>query len=52
MICSECIYYSAFKHTCSCGMKNAVHFRPIRAEIRVEAESPACNYFVDVDEVM
>ena len=49
--CYECVYFFCFSHVCLCPRKNEAYGRPSGTRIRTETESPACSFFVDIDEV-
>ena len=50
MMCFECYYY--LWGSCRNMCKNLAENRKADECIRVDAESPVCDHFVDVDEVM
>ena len=50
--CYECVHYSVFFHCCYCRAKNIAYRNPIWKRTYVSGEAPACDFFVDIDEVM
>ena len=50
--CYECAFYANFERECLCPAKKVAYGRPLYDYIRTSGEAPACDFFVDIDEVM